>query len=61
MQLLADGFCVKSSQHQIGCLLHPLKTDRLLDADSFVSFAHHRILLSNFTRGTMTSSIATPP
>jgi len=61
MQLLADGFGVDSCQQQIGCFLHPLETDRLLDANGFMSFTHHRVLLSNFTRGTMTSSMATPP
>ena len=61
MQLPVDGFGVKSCQQQIGCLLHPLETDRLLDANRFMSFDHHRVLLSNFTRGTMTSSMATPP
>ena len=61
MQFLADGFGVESCQQQIGCLLHPIEADHLLDAEGFMSFSHHRVLLSNFTRGTMTSSMATPP
>ena len=61
MQLLPNGFCVQASKKEIGCFLHPFKTDSLFDADGFMSLAHHRVLLSNLTRGTMTSSIATPP
>ncbi len=57
MGRMPDGFGVESRQQQIDCFLHPLETDRLLDTNGFVSFAHQRVRLSNFTRGTMISSM----
>ena len=39
----------------------PFQTNNLFNANGIKSFVHHRVLLANFTRGTMTSSMAIPP